>query len=166
MPNCVVVASSGDRWRRRDDLIYSAQRDAPQGPQPAKAIGACAKLSIRVYLWLSPSASVRPAFDDSRCKLWNAGNNEQRNLDLALIRGFGLGADVEKLLIALALFKIQRFVRDGLRLRTACDLEVDGDDGGLTATRLSTFPIPSLPDLEKELPALIKAASAGKQRRF
>lgn len=83
------------------------------------------------------------------------------NLDLALIRGFGLGADVEKMLIALALLKIQRFVRDGLRLRTACDLEVDGDDGGLTATRPPKFPIPSLTELETELPALIKAASAG-----
>ena len=45
------------------------------------------------------------------------------NLDLALIRGFGLSADVEALLIAISLFKIQRFLRDGLRLRTACDLD-------------------------------------------
>ena len=49
------------------------------------------------------------------------------NLDLALIRGFGLSADVEILLIAISLFKIQRFLRDGLRLRTACDLDLDGD---------------------------------------
>src|SRR6266567_2577978 len=46
------------------------------------------------------------------------------NLDLALIRGFGLGSDVETMLITLALFKIQRLLRDGLRLRTACDLEI------------------------------------------
>jgi CRISPR-associated protein Csb1 len=49
------------------------------------------------------------------------------NLDLALIRGFGLSADVEAMLITIALFKIQRLLRDGLRLRTACDLEVGGD---------------------------------------
>ena len=80
------------------------------------------------------------------------------SLDLALIRGFGLGPDVEKLLVGLALFKIQRFLRDGLRLRTACDLEVDGS---LTVQRPEGFTIPTLADLEKELPALIKKASPG-----
>src|SRR5690606_19439997 len=45
------------------------------------------------------------------------------NLDLAQIRAFGLGDAVEKLLIALALYKVQRFLAAGLRLRTACDLE-------------------------------------------
>lgn len=62
------------------------------------------------------------------------------NLDLALLRGYGLGhnddakkngnfywSDAEKLLIALSLFKMRRFLSTGLRLRTACDLEVDGE---------------------------------------
>lgn len=80
------------------------------------------------------------------------------NLDLALIRGFGLSADVETLLVAVALLKIQRFLRDGLRLRTACDLEIDGE---LIVQRPKGFAVPSLADMEKELPALIKAASAG-----
>ena len=80
------------------------------------------------------------------------------NLDLALIRGFGLGADVENLLIALALFKIQKFLRDGLRLRTACDLEVTG---ALVVQRPADFTMPSLAELEKELPALIKKAVGG-----
>lgn len=80
------------------------------------------------------------------------------NLDLALIRGFGLGDDVEKLLVALALFKIQKFLRDGLRLRTACDLEISGK---LEVQRPSDFAMPSLVELEKELPTLIKAASKG-----
>ena len=74
------------------------------------------------------------------------------NLDLALIRGFGLGEDVEALLIALSLFKIQRFLRDGLRLRTACDLDLDGD---LTVQRPTGFTMPPLAELEKELPGLI-----------
>ena len=77
------------------------------------------------------------------------------NLDLALIRGFGFGSDVENLLIALALFKIQKFLRDGLRLRTACDLELSGK---LEVQRPVDFVMPSLADLEKELPALIKKA--------
>ena len=42
-------------------------------------------------------------------------------LDLALIRGFGLGKDAEALLTALPLFKIRRFLEKGLRLRTALD---------------------------------------------
>lgn len=80
------------------------------------------------------------------------------NLDLALIRGFGLGEDVENLLIALALFKIQKFLRDGLRLRTACDLELSDK---LDVQRPADFAMPLLADLEKELPKLIKAASKG-----
>src|SRR6266446_3050405 len=80
------------------------------------------------------------------------------NLDLALIRGFGLGADVEAMLIAIALFKIQRFLRDGLRLRTACDLEIVGD---LIVQRPEGFAMPSLDELEKALPGLIKKAAGG-----
>jgi CRISPR-associated protein Csb1 len=49
------------------------------------------------------------------------------NLDLALLRGYGLGDNATRLLIALALFKIRRFLSTGLRLRTACDLQMDGD---------------------------------------
>jgi len=49
------------------------------------------------------------------------------NLDLALLRSYDLPEEAEKLLIALALFKIRRFLSTGLRLRTACDLEPVGD---------------------------------------
>jgi len=58
------------------------------------------------------------------------------NLDLALLRGYGLADDPTKLLIALSLFKVRRFLSTGLRLRTACDLELDGD---LTVTRPDGF---------------------------
>jgi CRISPR-associated protein Csb1 len=77
------------------------------------------------------------------------------NLDLALIRGFGLSADAEALLIAISLFKIQRFLRDGLRLRTACDLDLDG---ALTVQRPAGFVVPNLTTLEAELPELIRKA--------
>ncbi|MCS7091602.1 MAG: type I-U CRISPR-associated RAMP protein Csb1/Cas7u [Limisphaera sp.] len=73
-------------------------------------------------------------------------------LDLALIRGFGLGHDVERLLITLALFKILRFLHEGLRLRTACDLEMDGV---LTVRRPAGFTLPTLEEVQKELPDLI-----------
>jgi CRISPR-associated protein Csb1 len=81
------------------------------------------------------------------------------NLDLALIRGFGLGADVEALLIAISLFKIQRFLREGLRLRTACDLDLDGN---LIVQRPTGFTVPSLDELEKALPGLIAKVFGGK----
>jgi CRISPR-associated protein Csb1 len=78
-------------------------------------------------------------------------------LDLALIRGFGLGADVENLLIAISLFKIRRFLNEGLRLRTACDLELVGD---LAAKKPAGYTVPSLEEIEKALPGLILAVAA------
>lgn len=77
------------------------------------------------------------------------------NLDLALIRGFGLGAPAENLLVALALYKVQRFLRDGLRLRTACDL--DATEVKVTRPR-SGFTLPAIAELEADLPTLISAA--------
>jgi CRISPR-associated protein Csb1 len=61
------------------------------------------------------------------------------NLDLALLRGYGLPEIANKLLITLALFKIRRFLSHGLRLRTACDLDLAGEIG---ATRPQEFVIP------------------------
>lgn len=61
------------------------------------------------------------------------------NVDLALLRGYGLPLDATKLLIALSLFKVRRFLSTGLRLRTACDLEMDGD---LTVKRPKEFFVP------------------------
>jgi CRISPR-associated protein Csb1 len=49
------------------------------------------------------------------------------NLDLAQLRGFGFKVEVLQLLIALSLFKVWRFLSMGLRLRTACDLRLQGD---------------------------------------
>lgn len=60
------------------------------------------------------------------------------NLDLALLRGYGLGADATALLISLALYKVRRFLANGLRLRTACDLELSGD---LRITRPNGFSV-------------------------
>lgn len=86
------------------------------------------------------------------------------NLDLRQIRAFGLGDQVERLLIMLALFKIQTFLAEGLRLRTACDL----DAVGFTVTRPGDFDLPDLKNIEAELPSLIKAIGAngafGEQR--
>ena len=50
------------------------------------------------------------------------------NLDLALLGGYGLPAEATELLIALGLYKIRRFLSIGLRLRTACDLQLADQD--------------------------------------
>ena len=78
------------------------------------------------------------------------------NLDLRQIRAFGLDSDVERLLILLALFKIGRFLAQGLRLRTACDLDL----AGVTVTRPPEFVLPALDEVASELPGLIEAVGA------
>lgn len=79
------------------------------------------------------------------------------NLDLAQIRGFGLGDEVERMLIAVSLYKILCFLDEGLRLRTACDLELEE----LRVTRPDSFDPPDRSDLETALPGLIEAVADG-----
>lgn len=76
------------------------------------------------------------------------------NLDLAQLRGYGFSQPVYQLLVALALYKIRAFLENGLRLRTACDLECDG----ITVKRPAGFDLPALSDLQAALPGLIEAA--------
>lgn len=77
------------------------------------------------------------------------------NLDLAQIRAFHLGLNVERLLVGLALFKIRRFLEFGLRLRTACDLECLA----LRTVCPEGFDVPPLAALEAALPELIAAVA-------
>ncbi len=69
------------------------------------------------------------------------------NLDLAQIRGYGLGEKVERLLILLALYRVRKLLDGDLRLRTACDLE-PVDRINIVATRPEGFKLPSLSELE------------------
>jgi CRISPR-associated protein Csb1 len=78
------------------------------------------------------------------------------NLDLAQIRGFNLGSAVEDLLVTLGLFKILSFLSSGLRLRTACDLDLVE----LRVTRPAGFTMPSLDAVETALPGRIEAVAA------
>ncbi len=75
------------------------------------------------------------------------------SLDLAQIRGYGLPADAADLLIVLSVWKLRKFLDVGLRLRTACDLELGGD--GLVGKRPTGFTLPSTDDLAKQLGGLI-----------
>lgn len=74
------------------------------------------------------------------------------NLDLATLRGYDLGAASEELLITLAIWKAQRFLQTGLRLRTACDLQLVGD---LQVTHPSGITLPDKAELAAALPRLI-----------
>ncbi len=78
------------------------------------------------------------------------------NVDLAQIRGYGLGKDVERLLYTLALYKIRALLDSPFRPRTACDLKVTKIHIEQPATG---FELPSLADLEAALPPLIKACA-------
>lgn len=78
------------------------------------------------------------------------------NLDLTQIRSYRLGSAVEDLLIAIAIWKIQRFLDRGLRLRTACDLEYLE----IKVERPSSFELPDHKELTIALPGLIQAASS------
>jgi CRISPR-associated protein Csb1 len=79
------------------------------------------------------------------------------NLDLALLRGYGLPEEATELLIALALLKVRRFLSSGLRLRTACDLEPS--NGGLKVMRPDGFTIPNEGTLLDECKRLIRACA-------
>lgn len=75
------------------------------------------------------------------------------NLDLRQIRAYGLDTDIAQLLIALALYKVRKFLTEGLRLRTACDLDLEE----IRVTRPQGFVIPNLDELETQLPGLIES---------
>ena len=82
------------------------------------------------------------------------------NLDLRQIQSFGLGTEAETLLVSFALFKIRKFLSEGLRLRTACDLE----SKEIRVTRPEGFELPDLATISEELPDLIEAVR--KQKKF
>lgn len=78
------------------------------------------------------------------------------NLDLAQIRGYGLGKEVEELLYAVALYKVRALLDAPFRPRTACDLDLSK----ITVLKPeSGFAVPALTDLSASLPGLIKACA-------
>jgi CRISPR-associated protein Csb1 len=76
------------------------------------------------------------------------------NFDLAQVRGYGLGADAERLLVLLGLHRLRKLIDGDLRLRTACDLEPVTRDP--EATRPDGFVLPKLSALEIDLKASIE----------
>lgn len=78
------------------------------------------------------------------------------NIDLAQLRGYGLGSDAEGLLLTLSLWKIRKFLEAGLKLRTACDLRPKYDVDNIAATSPEGFDVPIIADLEKNAVVLLK----------
>jgi CRISPR-associated protein Csb1 len=74
-------------------------------------------------------------------------------LDLSLLRGFGLPPNGCEFLATLAAFKIQRFLANGLRLRTACDLELE--ELSTTRPAKSGWGLPPVDEVEKDLKRLL-----------
>lgn len=77
------------------------------------------------------------------------------NLDLATLRGYGFKEPENQMLIALALYKILKFLATGLRLRTACDMEARE----IAVTRPAGLDLDEalLVNIEAALPQLITA---------
>ncbi|MEN6320586.1 MAG: type I-U CRISPR-associated RAMP protein Csb1/Cas7u [Syntrophaceae bacterium] len=71
------------------------------------------------------------------------------NLDLGLIKSYELGPDAFDVLVALSIIKIYRFLNEGTRLRTACDLKMKGP---LMVEEPQGFKLPE----EKDLMAYIQ----------
>lgn len=78
------------------------------------------------------------------------------NIDLAQIRGYGLDAKIQDLLILLAFYRVRKLLDGDLRLRTACDLE-PVDRNNLVASRPEGFKLPSLPELESAIKTAIES---------
>ncbi len=77
------------------------------------------------------------------------------NLDLAQIRGFGLGDDAVRLLILSVLFKLRRLVNGDLRLRTACDFTTDCRE--IRSSNVDGYELPSQDALAEDLKLAIEA---------
>lgn len=83
------------------------------------------------------------------------------NVDLVQIRGYGLDDSATRLLILLSLYKLRALLGAGMRLRTACDLQVVQDQ--ITATSPETFVLPELDALKADLKELIKKCEKNMQ---
>ena len=79
------------------------------------------------------------------------------NLDLAQIRGYGLGAEAVQLLILLALYKLRVLLGGELRLRTACDFKLAGSR--VAAISPEGFDLPPLKELAEALKPAIGACA-------
>jgi CRISPR-associated protein Csb1 len=105
---------------------------------------------------VNPSGDTSKGFGNvpfARTEFTAASISAYMNVDLRQVRSFGLPDQATALLELLALYKFGKLLADGLRLRTACDLEVQA----ITTTAPPGFAVPSVEALEAALPAAIQA---------
>jgi CRISPR-associated protein Csb1 len=79
------------------------------------------------------------------------------NVDLAQIRGYGLGDVATKMLLLLALFKLRSLLDGKLRLRTACDFKLMV---GTVKASNADFVLPERQDLLTDVGGAIKGCEA------
>jgi CRISPR-associated protein Csb1 len=77
------------------------------------------------------------------------------SLDLAQIRGYGLPDDATALLTVLSMWKVRWFLDSTMRLRSACELEIDSEAGGVQGKRPAGFALPSDKELTDQLGKLV-----------
>lgn len=75
------------------------------------------------------------------------------NLDIAQIRGYGLGEVIERLLILLSLYKLRALTGAGMRLRTACDLYAEHE--AIEATMPRGWLLPAIDDIKEDVKTAI-----------
>ena len=104
---------------------------------------------------VDPSGETKSGFGNvpfSRQEFTSTNIIAYFSVDLAQLRGYGLSDDATNLLIVLCLFKIRLLLDGDLRLRTACDFEVEGQP---TCTSEPSFELPSSDVLATEAKKLI-----------
>ncbi|MGB7343707.1 MAG: type I-U CRISPR-associated RAMP protein Csb1/Cas7u [Pirellulaceae bacterium] len=108
---------------------------------------------------VDPSGDTKKGFGNvpfSRQEYTATQINAYFSVDLAQLRGYGLGDEATELLVILCLLKIRLLLDGDLRLRTACDLELDGDPH---CTTEPNFDLPSAKDLHTAASKLIQKVS-------
>jgi CRISPR-associated protein Csb1 len=85
------------------------------------------------------------------------------SLDLAQIRGYGLPEEAADLLVVLSLWKVRKFLDSNMRLRSACELELQDGEKSIVAKRPTTgFSLDTATVLETKLGELIAACQRKK----
>jgi len=79
------------------------------------------------------------------------------NFDISSFKGYGLPKEAKELLVALGLYKIQRLLSQGLRLRTACDFIVKDE---IRVVSPGGFVIPDEDSLLKIIQERIQACNS------
>ncbi|MFO0872103.1 MAG: type I-U CRISPR-associated RAMP protein Csb1/Cas7u [Pirellulales bacterium] len=77
------------------------------------------------------------------------------SLDLAQIRGYGLGEHATQLLITLALWKVRAFLDSTMRLRSACELELVDGESSIVVKRPAKWELPAAAELASKLRDLL-----------